>query len=123
MKKAGTSSSMPARRPSWSPIQPMIGRITSPGMTHSDATENPIDRARGGMATASTAKMPGRRMASTAMIDGVGDDGHDEVGRQGEDDQAGRHDHAVWVRNPRTAAGPLASRRVAMRAPTIRPTS
>ena len=37
-------------------------------MTHSDATAKPIDRARGGMAAASTVKMPGVRMARAPVM-------------------------------------------------------
>ena len=51
MRKTGTSSEHPDPEVVRSPTQPMIGRISRPGMTHSDATEKPIDRARGGMAS------------------------------------------------------------------------
>ena len=37
-------------------------------MIQSDATENPNERARGGMARLSAAKMPGARMAPSPVI-------------------------------------------------------
>src|SRR3546814_2522807 len=46
----------------------MIGSITRPGITHSDATAKPIERARGGMARLSVARMPGATMAKAATI-------------------------------------------------------
>ena len=41
-------------------MPPMIGRMSRPGMIHSDATEKPIDRARGGIASAERGEDPGR---------------------------------------------------------------
>ncbi len=37
-------------------------------MIHSDATEKPIDRARGGIARLSAAKIPGARIAPIPVI-------------------------------------------------------
>ena len=71
MANTGIIISMPTRRLVRSPSQPTIGRISRPGITHSDATEKPTDRARGGMARASVARMPGsstERMPFTAMF-------------------------------------------------------
>ena len=54
--------------PTWPEIQPMIGSTSRPGITHSDATEKPVARARGGMASDSATRMPGPSIASDAEI-------------------------------------------------------
>ena len=41
MMNSGTRTSIPQRMPKWSEIQPMIGRTSSPGITHSEAMEKP----------------------------------------------------------------------------------
>jgi hypothetical protein len=64
MMNSGTSVSMPQRMPTWPLIQPMSGRMSKPGMTHSEATENPVARARDGMASERATRMPGPTTAS-----------------------------------------------------------
>ena len=61
----GVMSRRPARMPHASATLPMIGRITRPGSTHRDATENPNERIFGGIASDSDAKMPGATIAIT----------------------------------------------------------
>ena len=68
MTNSGTITSIPTRIVQVSAIQPMSGRTSRPGMTHSEATENPVARARGGMASDSAARMPGPMIASAAEI-------------------------------------------------------
>ena len=68
MMNSGTSTSMPQRIPTCPEIQPMIGSTISPGMTHSEATEKPVARARGGIASESATRMPGPSIASDAEI-------------------------------------------------------
>ena len=60
MTNTGSISSIAWRMPQRSPRAPMIGRISRPGSTQSEPMEKPSARARGGIAIASAAKMPGR---------------------------------------------------------------
>src|SRR3954452_7943107 len=46
----------------------MMGSTIRPGMTQSDATENPVARARGGIANDSATRIPGPSIASDAEI-------------------------------------------------------
>ena len=46
----------------------MMGRTIRPGITQSEATENPVARARGGIASDKATSMPGPRIASDAEI-------------------------------------------------------
>ncbi len=64
MMNSGTITSMPDADADVSAIQPMNGSTSRPGMTHSDATEKPVARARGGIASERATKMPGPRIAS-----------------------------------------------------------
>ena len=64
----GTITSIPIRIVHSSAIHPTSGRISSPGMIHSDATENPVARARGGIANDNTVRIPGATTASSAEI-------------------------------------------------------
>ena len=68
MMNSGTSVSIPQRIPMWLLIQPMSGRTSKPGITHSDATEKPVARARAGIASDNATRMPGPTMASVAEI-------------------------------------------------------
>ena len=56
-------------------------------MTHSEATEKPVARARGGMARDRATRMPGPRTASAAEIGAVEDHGDHDVRRQREPDR------------------------------------
>ena len=60
--------SIPMRIDVLSAIQPIIGNIAKPGIIHSEATEKPVARARGGMANDKTAKVAGPRTASDAEM-------------------------------------------------------
>ncbi len=57
-------------------------------MIQSDATENPNERARGGMARLSAAKMPGARMAAESRDHEVHRDGDGEAGHHRDHRQA-----------------------------------
>ena len=57
-------------------------------MIHSDATEKPVARARGGIANDKTVRMPGATTASSAEIAQLSDDRDDEVRRQREQRRA-----------------------------------
>jgi hypothetical protein len=53
--KIGIMMSTAHRSPKRSPTLPMIGRTMSPGRTHKAPMENPVARARAGMASDSAA--------------------------------------------------------------------
>jgi hypothetical protein len=61
-------TNMPTRMLNLSEIQPMNGSTAKPGIIHNEATENPVARARGGIAKDSPAKVAGPSMASDAEI-------------------------------------------------------
>src|SRR6266508_5535881 len=67
----GSITNIPARMPMPSEISPIMGSTISPGITQTAPSENPIDRARGGMASDSPANTPGpmtARLAAMAML-------------------------------------------------------
>ena len=68
----------------------MIGSTIRPGMTHSEATENPVARARGGMASERATRMPGPSIASDAEITQLTADRDDDVRREREADRGDR---------------------------------
>ena len=68
MVLTGIRTSIPWRIPQLSAIQPMNGRISSPGRIHSENIENPMDRARGGMAIDITVNIPGARIAPQMLM-------------------------------------------------------
>src|SRR5215204_3731683 len=68
MMNSGTMTNMPMRMPALFEIQPMSGSTSNPGMTHSDATEKPVARARAGIARAKATRMPGQMAAPTAVM-------------------------------------------------------
>jgi len=61
-------TNMPTRMLNLSDIQPMNGSTAKPGMIHKDATENPVARARGGIANERPANVAGPIIASDAEI-------------------------------------------------------
>ena len=61
-------TNMPTRILNLSAIQPMKGNTAKPGIIHNEATENPVARARGGIAKDSPAKVAGPSIASDAEI-------------------------------------------------------
>jgi hypothetical protein len=122
-RKTGTMTSIPQRSPTWSPSQPMTGSTTSPGITQSAPTANPIDRARGGMARERVARIPGASTASVAEITEWAATATQTLGAAANTSSAALTTHAVCDRNPRMCSGPLAMSRVATRAPMMSPTS
>ena len=105
-------------------MYPMIGSTRRPGIIQSDATEKPIDRARGGIARLSAAKMPGARIATEPGDREVDADRDVEVGHRREEHERRAHD----VRDVREeledlGRAALGHRRVAMRAPRTSPIS
>ena len=68
MTNSGTMTNMPQRMPTWLEIHPISGRTTRPGITHNDATEKPVARARAGMASDSATRTPGPMTAPVAEI-------------------------------------------------------
>ena len=90
MMNSGTSTSMPQRMPTCPVIQPISGSTSRPGITHSDATENPVARARGGIASESATRMPGPSIASDGRDHAVDGDRDDDVRRDGEPDRGDR---------------------------------
>ena len=116
-------TSIPIRIVHWSAIHPTSGRISRPGMTHSDATEKPVARARGGIASDKTARMPGATTASSAEIAQLRTTATTRFG-----DRANtRSTRAAAERGPREEADQArmsaVNRRVAILAPRTRPTS
>ena len=66
MQNSGSSMSMPTRIVQVSATHPISGRISRPGMIHSEAMEKPVARARAGIASDNVARMPGAIIASIA---------------------------------------------------------
>ena len=85
----------------------MIGRISSPGTTHSDATEKPIDRALGGMAIERVARMPGARIASVALMTECAISAIHDGRRERKDDQRDRHHVRGHRQEPQHLRGSL----------------
>jgi hypothetical protein len=117
MRKIGTMSSIPHRRLSWSPTHPMIGSITRPGMTHSDATAKPMDRARGGMARDRVASTPGAMIAKAAVMTECAAMATQTLGAAANTTSAALTTRVTLERKPRMCSGPSAYSRVAARAP------
>lgn len=68
MRNSGTIRHMPTRIVKASAIAPTSGRMRSPGITHSDEIENPVARARAGIASDNAASTPGAIVASAAEM-------------------------------------------------------
>ena len=104
MRKTGTIIAIPVRIPQLSAIHPMNGSISSPGRIHSDAIEKPIDRARGGMARDSEARMPGPTIARHIAMRKLTADRDGEVGDHGEDQRQRRGDRRDHGEEPEDQA-------------------
>ena len=64
----GVMISMPGRMPMPSLTAPTMGSTIRPGMTQMAPSENPMDRARGGMPSERAANTPGPTMARVAAM-------------------------------------------------------
>ena len=102
----------------------MIGSTTSPGITHSEATENPVARARGGMASDRATRMPGPSIASDAEITQLTATATTMFGASAKRDRSDRRGDGDARRGSGSSPRMLPrKRRVTMREPTTRPTS
>src|SRR4051812_28551653 len=101
----------------------MIGSTTSPGMIQSEATENPMDRARGGMASDSDAKMSGSIFERLPVMIALATIATPMLGASANTIRQPDTSQATLARNPMMRLGSRATSFVPMRAPMMSPTS
>ena len=114
---------MPTRMPRWPEIHPISGRMSSPGITHSDATENPVARALAGMARDSATRMLGPSTANDAEIRQLIATATKMLGASANPIDSSDVAAAILAPKRMTARMSPPKRRVTMRAPTTRPTN
>ena len=114
---------MPTRMPQASPMAPTSGSTTRPGSTQREAIENPSARVRGGMASDSEARIPGRTMARLAVMRMLAATATGRLGARANTAAKKAANVAVQARNFRILPGSVSTHLVAIRAPMIRPTS
>ena len=119
----GTMTSMPWRIPQLSAIQPMNGNTSRPGSTQSEPIENPIDRARGGIAIDREASTPGPTIAKQRFIKPAVATAKTMLGDRANRAASPDDTTEVTAKKRSTRPGSLANRRVAMRAPMMSPIS
>ena len=114
---------MPTRMPRLSAIQPMNGRTSSPGITHSDATEKPVARTRAGMPSESDTRMLGPTIARAAEMMQLIATATTMLGAIANSTESSDVNAAIRAANWLSPRMFPAKRRVTTRAPTMRPTS
>ena len=124
IRNIGVISVMPQRMPHVSPTVAMSGSVIRPASTNTEPIENPIERARGGMAIDRAARTPGSTKARHALITTLAATASHDPRRPGEHER-GHRDHEDRPRPAaRTrAAGRWANSFMPRRAPMTSPTS
>ena len=117
MQNSGTITSIPMRIVQVSAIQPISGRTSRPGMTHSEAIEKPVARARAGIASDSVARMAGARTASSTLMTQFRATATTMFGDRAKATRTAAASRQICDRKRTRPATSLAKRRVAMRAP------
>ncbi len=117
MQNSGTITSIPMRIVQVSAIHPISGRISRPGMTHSEAIENPVARARAGMASDSVARMAGARIASITFTTQLRATATTMFGERAKATRTPAESRQIWATKRMRPATSRPKRRVAMRAP------
>ena len=120
---SGSIRHMPTRIENASATAPMIGRTSSPGITHSEAIENPVARARAGIASDSVASTPGVNAASVAEMTQFRATATTMFGANAKPTLATAASRQSVDRNRIIPATFPAKRRATKRAPYTRPTS
>ena len=80
MVRIGVIRSIPCRIPQLSATHPTSGSAKRPGNAHSDPILNPIDLARGGIASDRAARSPGPTIATEKLIKAANDIAIQSVG-------------------------------------------
>ena len=117
MQNSGSITSIPMRIVHVSAIHPISGRINRPGMTHSEAMENPVARARAGIASDSVARMAGASTASSTLTTQFRATATAMCGDRAKATRTAADDRQMRDSQRTRPATSLAKRRVAMRAP------
>ncbi|CAB4823153.1 unannotated protein [freshwater metagenome] len=121
INKIGDRTSMPSRNPTLSLTQPISGRISRPGIAHQDATENPTDLARAGIASERVENSPGIKIARTEVNKILARIDNQSVGARAKQATRTAEVKATPRRNLKMSAGSRRNSRVPNFAPTANP--